>query len=107
MLSSCLTSRSWRSISSFSRASSVVRRWPVAGSSHTPGGSSRSWRSFALARFRSRSKVLLRAGHPAGDLFDPVGLVAHGPRLAATGGVSSHRMRGVVLADEEIESGPP
>src|SRR6266540_4906429 len=64
-------------MSSFSRESSVVRRWPLPGSSHTPGSRSLCCSSPARARLRSRSKVLLCAGHPAREAVDPIAVLAH------------------------------
>src|SRR6266540_5630754 len=64
-------------MSSFSRDSSVVRRWPLAGSSHTPGSRSLCCNSPARARLGSTSKVLLCAGHPARQALDPIAVLAH------------------------------
>jgi len=75
--SSCRSSRAWRSTTSFRRDSRVVRRWPRAGSSHTPGSESSRASFDASAPLASTSKVLLRAGDPAAQVFDPLGVLAH------------------------------
>src|SRR5438093_2611646 len=77
MSSSRLTSRSWRPRSSFRRARCVVRRCPWEGSVHTPGSMSCRWSSPARSRLRSTSKVLLCALHPAGEVLDAIGVLAH------------------------------